>query len=77
MVGTASVFNTEPTPVIWVGLLSEDTFNAVVGCSGLLFAVITSPFFNSTGFLPFAVSPTFTVVNSTLSFVENVNLPSA
>ena len=77
VVVTGVVFNTEPTPVIWVGLPSEDTFNAVVGlfAGSLLDTSVALSVVKLTGFLPSLSSPTLTDLNSTSSFVENVNLP--
>ena len=69
---TGALFNDEATPVICVGLPSaEVTFNAVVGCfpATLLVAGLAASVLNSTGDLPSSLLPTFTVLNSTSSFV--------
>ena len=73
LVSTGFTFRVEPTPVIWVGLPSEEeTFNAVVGlfAGSLLEASVAFTVVKLTGFLPSLSSPTFTEVNSTSSFIE-------
>ena len=74
-VGCSFLFNTEPTPFNCVGFASVPVplliFNAVVGlfAASLLEASVALSVVKLTGFLPSLSSPTFTEVNSTLSFV--------